>query len=67
MTLNVYLDDFFKKVGIGENTLVNNMKKRNIRIQLCMKGVDLEKMGSVDITNHDLKTKVDGILKSLNL
>lgn len=65
MTLNVYLDDFFKKLGILENTLVNNMKKRNIRIQLCMKGIDLEKLGNQDISNSEIKEKIDSILHVL--
>lgn len=66
MTFNEYLDSIFKKIGIGENNLTNNMKKRNIRIQLCLKGIDLETMGSA-ILNSELQIRIDSVLKSLNL
>lgn len=66
MTLNEYLDNLFQKIGIGEKNLTNNMKKRNIRIQLCLKGIDLDKIGFT-ILNQDLQTKIDSVFKSLNL
>jgi predicted SpoU family rRNA methylase len=66
-TVESYLEDFFKKAGIQENSLVNNMKKRNIRIQICMKGINLEQVGKEPLGNSELKNKLDSILDGLKV
>lgn len=67
MTLENYINDYFKKVGIAESNLLNNMKKRNIRIQLCMKGIDVDKLGNISIEEKDTLQKVESILGSIKI
>lgn len=35
------IEDYYRKMGIAEENMLNRMKKRNVRIQLCLKSIDL--------------------------
>jgi len=65
MNLSDYLNNFFKQNGFFEDNLLNNMKKRNIRIQLCMKGLDVENLANIETSDSEIMKKVNGVLQAI--
>jgi len=35
------IEEYYRKMGINDDSMLNRMKKRNVRIQLCLKSIDL--------------------------
>ncbi|MBE7440635.1 MAG: hypothetical protein HS115_19485 [Spirochaetales bacterium] len=35
------IEGYYRKMGIQDDSMLNRMKKRNVRIQLCLKSIDL--------------------------
>ena len=59
------LQDYYQRVGIDQDNLVNRLKQRNIRIQLCLNSVDLSRFNeSSDDAPEDV-AKVEDILSRL--
>jgi uncharacterized Fe-S cluster-containing radical SAM superfamily protein len=65
MNLSDYLNNFFKQNGFFEDNLLNNMKKRNIRIQLCMKGLDVENLANIETSDSEIMKKVNEVLQAI--
>jgi hypothetical protein len=65
MNLSDYLNNFFKQNGFFEDNLLNNMKKRNIRIQLCMKGIDVENLANIETSDSEIMKKVNEVLQAI--
>ncbi|HMV41375.1 MAG TPA: hypothetical protein PK079_10895 [Leptospiraceae bacterium] len=62
-----YLIDYFKRLGLSEDSLSGKTKIRSIRIQISLKGLNLANYGPDTIDNPVELNKLKSILESLKL
>ena len=62
-----YLNDYFLRLGLSENSLSGKTKIRSIRIHVSLKGINLSEHGPDSIDDLAELEKLKIILKSLNL
>ncbi len=59
------LQSYYRKLGIHEDTLINRLKQRNIRIQLCLNSVDLSRFSDQSDDAPDDVARIRQILENL--
>jgi hypothetical protein len=64
-TIRDYLESYFTQLGLSEDNLTGKIKRRNIRIQLCMKGIDIDRLETASINDKEALDKVSNALKTL--
>lgn len=62
-----YLNDYFKRLGLSEDTLAGKTKIRSIRIQVSLKGLNLANFSPESMDNANDLNKLKSILESLKL
>ncbi|MCB1178315.1 MAG: hypothetical protein KDK36_12090 [Leptospiraceae bacterium] len=64
-SIQEYMDRTFSEKGLDQQNIVNKMKKRNILIQLCTKGIDVENLRNVSTDNSEIFSVVKATLDSV--
>lgn len=65
--INKELESFYQRAGIAEDSLFNRMKQRNVRIQLCLNGINLENVSDSSDDSPEMIEKARTILDGLKL
>ncbi|MBK8398489.1 MAG: hypothetical protein IPL26_25000 [Leptospiraceae bacterium] len=65
--IHKYLSDYFKSLGLSEDTLSGKSKMRSIRIQISLKGINLSDHGPDTIDDPAEFEKLKTILANLKL
>lgn len=59
------LREYYTRVGIIDDNLVNRLKQRNIRIQLCLSSVDLSRFSETSIDDPADVAHIKRVLSDL--
>lgn len=62
-----FLNNYFKRLGLSEDTLSGKMKMRSIRIQISLNGINLTDHGPDTMDDAIELEKVKSIIESLNI
>ncbi len=65
--IHKFLTEYFKSLGLSEETLSGKTKMRSIRIQISLKGINLSDYNSESIDDVSDLNKLKSILESLKL
>ena len=65
--IHKFLTDYFKDLGLSEDTLSGKTKMRSIRIQISLKGINLSDHGPDTMDDLSELDKLKSILESLKL
>ncbi len=65
--IHKFLSEYFKSVGLSEDTLSGKTKIRSIRIQISLKGINLANHGPDSIDDPSDLDKLKSILANLKL
>jgi len=61
------LEEFYVSVGIVEDNMLNRMKRRNVRIQLCLRSIDLGGVSEESVDAAETVGQVKEALKTLQI
>lgn len=61
------LESFYNAAGIADDNLLNRIKQRNVRIQLCLNGINLGDVSASSNDSDEAIQRVRSILANLKL